>query len=76
MPRNRRLLVKEGIYHIFNRGIARKDKNHYHLMVQPSEANLDKFMQFFGSHLSRGINQMIGGDGALFISKDTISGLF
>ena len=45
-------------------------------MVQPSEANLDKFMQFFGSHLSRGINQMIGGDGALFISKDTISGLF
>ncbi len=41
-------------------------KNHYHLMLQTPEKNLDKFMQFFASRLSRGINQMIGGDGALF----------
>jgi len=98
MPRSKRILVEKGIYHIFNRGISRKDiqfckdhsdyfikilkeavkrynvkifayclmKNHYHLMTQTSEANLDKFMQFFGSRLSRGINKMIGGDGALF----------
>lgn len=101
MPRSRRPLVENGIYHVFNRGISRKNiqlnkihsaiffdslaravekyrvkvfsyclmQNHYHLMIQTPNANLDKFMQFFSSRLAISINHALGGDGALFRSR-------
>ena len=43
--------------------------NHYHLIVKTPNANLNKFMQHFGSCLSKKVNQEIGGDGALFRSR-------
>jgi putative transposase len=43
--------------------------NHYHLLLRTPDANLDKFMQHFGSSLSRKINRLCGADGALFRSR-------
>jgi putative transposase len=43
--------------------------NHYHLLIKTPDANLDRFMQHFGSGLSRKINMILGGDGALFKSR-------
>lgn len=44
-------------------------RNHYHFLVRTPNANLDKFMQYFASGLSRKINHSIGGDGPLFRSR-------
>ena len=101
MPRKRRILEENGFYHVFNRGICRKQiqfskffqdeffaqlcisvdkykvqihayclmENHYHFLINTPHANLDKFMQHFASGLSRKINRLLGGDGALFRSR-------
>lgn len=101
MPRKKRELTKNGLYHVFNRGISKKHiqfgfifhdiffsqlitakdlfnveihafclmSNHYHLLIRTPQANLDKFMQYFSSGLSRKINKLCGADGALFRSR-------
>jgi putative transposase len=101
MPRKKRILQNDQFYHVFNRGINKKNiqfskhfqdlflgqlklsmakakveihafclmDNHYHFLVKTPHGNLDYFMQHFGSSLSRKINSLTGGDGALFRSR-------
>ena len=98
MPRPKRLLLPNAVYHVFNRGISKKTiifsdyhkslfiqlldeisqkfnvlihtyclmNNHYHLLIETPDANLDRAMHYFGRHLSKQINKSLNADGALF----------
>jgi putative transposase len=98
MPRPRRLLFPNAIYHVFNRGISKKTiifsdyhkllfikllddisqkfnvkihayclmTNHYHILIETPNANLDKAMHYLGRNLSLQINKSLNADGALF----------
>ncbi len=43
--------------------------NHYHLLIQTIEPNLDKFMKYFGENYAKYINKQTNGNGPVFSSR-------
>ena len=40
--------------------------NHYHILIETPDANLNKAMQHFGGCLAKQINKTLNADGSLF----------